>query len=104
MFSLELHNKFSVGLAVDRAWALLTDLRQIAPSMPGANSSRRAVLQAEGRDTRGQGNAAALITAHLEPDVDRTRVTGKVAQFGRGALTDVSTKLLWLLGRRRRSH
>jgi hypothetical protein len=60
------------------------------------------VLRAEGRDTRGQGNAAALITAQLEPDGDRTKVTvvtdlnitGKVAQFGRGALADVSAKLL----------
>jgi hypothetical protein len=61
------------------------------------------VLKAEGRDTAGKGNAAALITAQLEPieaevtkvsvDTDLT-ITGKVAQFGRGALADVSDKLL----------
>src|SRR4029077_8237406 len=28
----------------------------------------RAVLKAEGRDTRGQGNASALVTATLVPD------------------------------------
>jgi carbon monoxide dehydrogenase subunit G len=62
----------------------------------------RAVLRAEGRDTRGQGNANATITASLTPDGDGTKVvvvtdltvTGKVAQFGRGVLADVSAKLL----------
>lgn len=61
-----------------------------------------AVLKADGRDTRGQGNANALITARLEPAGDRTKVsvhtdltvTGKVAQFGRGVMADVSAKLL----------
>jgi carbon monoxide dehydrogenase subunit G len=62
----------------------------------------RAVLKAEGRETRGQGNASATISASLHPDPDGTRVaivtdlavTGRVAQFGRGVLADVSTKLL----------
>jgi carbon monoxide dehydrogenase subunit G len=66
------------------------------------DDARRAVLRAEGRETRGQGNANATITARLEPDGDGTRVavvtdltiTGRVAQFGRGVLADVSTKLL----------
>lgn len=61
-----------------------------------------AVLKAEGRDTRGQGNASATITATLTPHGDGTAVTvvtdltitGKVAQFGRGVLVDVSGKLL----------
>jgi hypothetical protein len=62
----------------------------------------RAVLKAEGRETRGQGNASATISASLHPDAGGTRVaivtdlavTGRVAQFGRGVLADVSTKLL----------
>ena len=62
----------------------------------------RLVLRAEGRETRGQGNASALITANLVADGDATvvtintdlTVTGKVAQFGRGVLADVSAKLL----------
>ena len=65
-------------------------------------TGRKAVLRAEGRDTRGQGNANATITATLAPDGDGTRVsvvtdltvTGKVAQFGRGVMADVSAKLL----------
>ena len=63
---------------------------------------RRAVVRAEGRDTRGQGNASATVTATLEPEDGGThvtvhtdlKVTGKVAQFGRGVLADVSSKLL----------
>jgi uncharacterized protein len=66
------------------------------------DSAHRAVLRAEGRETRGQGNASATITAALEPLSEGTRVsvstdlqiTGKVAQFGRGVIADVSSKLI----------
>jgi carbon monoxide dehydrogenase subunit G len=62
----------------------------------------KVVLKATGRDTRGQGNASALITATMLADGDATKVTvateltvtGKVAQFGRGVLADVSSKLI----------
>jgi hypothetical protein len=65
-------------------------------------AAHRAVIKADGRDTRGQGNASATITAALSADGDGTQVTlttdltvtGKVAQFGRGVMADVSTKLL----------
>ena len=61
-----------------------------------------AVLKAEGRDTKGQGNASATITATLKSAGSGTDVvvsteltiTGKVAQFGRGVLADVSAKIL----------
>jgi carbon monoxide dehydrogenase subunit G len=64
--------------------------------------AHRAVISASGRDTRGQGNASATVTATLQPAADGTDVhidtdlsiTGKVAQFGRGVIGDVSTKLL----------
>ena len=64
--------------------------------------AHRAVLEGTGRDTRGQGNASATITAQLTPAGSGTHcvvttdltVTGKVAQFGRGVLGDVSAKLL----------
>ena len=62
----------------------------------------RVVIRGEGRDTRGAGNAAADITASLEATEVGTRVTvvtdlkitGKVAQFGRGVMADVSKKLM----------
>ena len=65
--------------------------------------AHKAVLKGEGRDTTGKGNAAALITAELTA-IDATStsvtvstdlsITGKVAQFGRGAMADISDKLL----------
>ena len=65
-------------------------------------ANRRLVLKAEGRDTRGQGSASAVITVamqetggstHVSVDTDLT-IKGKVAQFGRGMIADVSAKLL----------
>jgi hypothetical protein len=66
------------------------------------DDQHRAVLLAEGRDTRGQGNASATVTARAIPDNDGTTVsivtelaiTGKVAQFGRSVMGDVSAKML----------
>ena len=67
-----------------------------------AEDAKRAVLDASGRDTRGQGNARATIVAQLTPTEGGTHVsvdtdlsvTGKVAQFGRGVMADVSAKLM----------
>ncbi len=62
-----------------------------------------ASLKGEGRDTTGKGNASAIITAQLTSVTPTTTkctvvtnltISGKVAQFGRGALADVSDKLL----------
>src|SRR3954467_10842676 len=39
------------------------------------DANHRAVLKADGRDTRGAGNASALITAQLVAVGDRTKVT-----------------------------
>src|SRR5688500_4879454 len=66
------------------------------------DAAHKAVLRAEGRDTRGQGNANATITATLVAEGSGTKVkvvtdlaiTGRAAQFGRGVMADVSTKLL----------
>lgn len=67
------------------------------------DANHRAVLKGQGRDTGGKGNADALITAQLESLSDSTtkcvvstelHITGKVAQFGRGIMGDVSEKLM----------
>jgi hypothetical protein len=67
------------------------------------DNAHKAVLKGEGRDTGGKGNASALITAEMNAvDANSTAVkvttdlsiTGKVAQFGRGAMADISDKLL----------
>lgn len=68
----------------------------------------RAVLVAEGRDSRGQGNATAKVTATAVPDgtgttvslVTDLTVTGKVAQFGRSVMADVSARMLGEFARR----
>jgi carbon monoxide dehydrogenase subunit G len=64
--------------------------------------SYRTVIDAKGRDSRGAGNASALITVQLRADGDHTVVTvdtdlkisGKIAQLGGGMIKDVSQKLL----------
>lgn len=67
------------------------------------DAAHTATLKGEGRDTTGKGNASAMITAALTAvDANSTKcvvdtdlsISGKVAQFGRGALADVSDKLL----------
>lgn len=65
-------------------------------------ADRVVALKASGRDKRGAGNASADITATMTEDGDGTivaistdlKVSGKVAQFGRGVMADVSKKLL----------
>jgi carbon monoxide dehydrogenase subunit G len=65
--------------------------------------ARRMVIEASGKDRRGGGTARATIRATLrEEDSASTAVavntdlvvTGRVAQFGRGMIADVSTRLL----------
>jgi carbon monoxide dehydrogenase subunit G len=63
---------------------------------------RKAVIDARGREARGTGNAAAVVTAQVHPDGNRSHVTvdtdlkivGKLAQFGGGMIQQVSEKLL----------
>ncbi|MCV7257630.1 SRPBCC family protein [Mycobacterium shimoidei] len=63
---------------------------------------QRVVLKADGKETRGSGNAAAVVTAQLEDQGGATKVaittdltiSGKAAQFGRGVLADVATNLI----------
>jgi carbon monoxide dehydrogenase subunit G len=65
-------------------------------------AAQRVVIKASGKETRGSGNAAALVTAQLKDEGDATTVvittdltiSGKAAQFGRGVLADVSTNLI----------
>ncbi|HEU5150722.1 MAG TPA: SRPBCC family protein [Iamia sp.] len=67
------------------------------------DTAHRAVLRASGKDTGGKGNAHATITATAAPTADGgtevtiatdLSITGKVAQFGRSAMGDISHKLL----------
>jgi carbon monoxide dehydrogenase subunit G len=65
-------------------------------------AARTAVLKASGREQHGQGNADAHVTARVLPDGDGSKVAietdlmirGKVAQFGRGVIGEVSQRLI----------
>lgn len=62
----------------------------------------RVVLDVRGAEERGSGTASALVTANLTEDSGTTTVrlttdlavTGRAAQFGRGILADVSTRII----------
>jgi carbon monoxide dehydrogenase subunit G len=129
---MEISDQFRVSTPIDETWKVLLDIERIAPCLPGAQleeidgvvkvkvgpitaqykgaarlaevneAERRILIDASGRDTRGQGNASAKILVTMTGDDNGTEVsvhtdlsiTGKVAQFGRGVLGDVSAKLL----------
>ena len=63
---------------------------------------RRVVIEAKGKDKRGNGTANATVTASFLSNgygtdvevVSDLAITGKPAQFGRGVIQDVSDKLL----------
>lgn len=64
--------------------------------------ARRAVMRAQARDARGAGTAAATISTEMRAVADGTRVavetdiqiSGPAAQFGRGVMQDISSKLI----------
>jgi uncharacterized protein len=66
------------------------------------DAERRVVIEARGKDKRGNGTATAKITALFTEGGEQTEVevltdlaiTGKPAQFGRGVISDVSDRLL----------
>ncbi len=63
---------------------------------------RHIEIAADGRDSRGSGNASASITADMREEGEYTvvaiatdlKVAGKVAQFGKGMIAEVSGKLI----------
>jgi carbon monoxide dehydrogenase subunit G len=65
-------------------------------------TNRTAVLKATGREQNGQGNADAHVVAKVLPEGSGTRIAietdlmvrGKVAQFGRGVIGEVSQRLI----------
>jgi uncharacterized protein len=69
-------------------------------------AAQRVVIKANGKETRGSGTAAALVTAQLKDEGSAAQpatsvvittdltISGKAAQFGRGVLADVSSHLI----------
>jgi uncharacterized protein len=67
------------------------------------DAAHRAVIEAQGRDKRGNGTAGATVVAQLEAEgegatrvvVDtQLKVTGRPAQFGRGVMQDVGGRII----------
>lgn len=66
------------------------------------DAQRSATLQAEGRETTGPGSARASAQMSVEPEgagslvkiVTDYSVAGRVAQFGRGVMEDVSRRIV----------
>ncbi len=91
------------GVVKVKLGAISAAFRGQASFVERDDDNHRAVLHGEGRDTTGKGNADAMITARLETISESEtkcvvetdlRITGKVAQFGRGIMGDVSKKLI----------
>jgi carbon monoxide dehydrogenase subunit G len=90
------------GVVKVKVGPITAQYKGVARIVEEDEAAHKMVIRAEGRDTRGQGNASATVTATLAADGTGTlvgidtdlQVTGKVAQFGRGVMADVSSKLL----------
>jgi hypothetical protein len=91
------------GMVKVKLGPISTSFKGQASFVERDDANHRAVLKGEGRDTGGKGNADALITAQLEAVSAHVtkcvvstdlHISGKVAQFGRGVMGDVSSKLM----------
>ena len=67
------------------------------------DAAHRVVIDASGRDSRGNGTAEATVTGTMAADgPDKTavtmvtdmKITGRPAQFGRGVISDVADKII----------
>lgn len=96
------------GRAKIKVGPITAEYKGIAQFTELDEKTHTAVLLARGKDARGQGDATANVRATLVPRGDGTRVlvetelaiTGKVAQFGRGVLADVSGALMAMFAQR----
>ena len=91
------------GVVKVKLGAISSQFKGEAHTVERDDENYRVVIKGSGRDTGGRGNASAEITAQAEelsPTSARVvvttdlHITGKVAQFGRGIMGDVSAKLM----------
>ena len=91
------------GVVKVKLGAISSQFKGEANFLDRDDAAYRAVIKGVGRDTGGRGNASAEITAQAEslsPTSTKVvvstdlHITGKVAQFGRGIMGDVSSKLM----------
>jgi carbon monoxide dehydrogenase subunit G len=99
----EIEGEIHRGIVKVKLGAITAQFKGEAVIVERDDAAHTAKMKAKGRDTGGRGNAEAEISASAEalsPTSTRARVTtdlmitGKVAQFGRGIMGDVSKKLM----------
>ncbi|OYD71200.1 SRPBCC family protein [Rhodococcus sp. OK302] len=91
-----------LGKVTIKVGPVLSEFAGRAKFVEKDEATHRAVIDARGRESRGSGNASAVITAQLYPEGSQTRVSvdtdvkivGKLAQFGSSMITQVSEKLM----------
>jgi uncharacterized protein len=135
---MQLENKFTIDVPIDKAWEAFNTPEMVAPRFPGAtlqeyegdsftgtvkvklgpisltykgkgvyvkrdDDAHRVVIEAGGRDSRGNGTAEATVTGSMVADGPNTtavtmvtdmKITGRPAQFGRGVISDVAEKII----------
>src|SRR6266536_1611953 len=116
---MQLENSFHVNAPPDRVCAYLRNINKVVGCVPGAELSevadestarisdrnaaeRTATLSAEGRETTGPGSARATAEMRVQTAGEGSlvqittdyHVAGRVAQFGRGVMEDVSKRLI----------
>lgn len=99
----EVHGDVFKGIIKIKVGPIVAQFKGEAQFAEKDDANFKATLKAAGRDTTGKGNASATISADLTALTPNTTsvtvvtdlaITGKVAQFGRGALSDISEKLI----------
>jgi carbon monoxide dehydrogenase subunit G len=99
----EIEGEIYRGRVKVKLGAVATHFKGEAKFVERDDESHNAKLHAKGRDTGGRGNAEADIFAQAESlsptstkctVIADLHITGKVAQFGRGIMGDVSKKLM----------
>ena len=99
----EVHGDVYKGVVKIKVGPIVAQFKGDAQFAERDDANYKATLKAAGRDTGGKGNASATITAELSSVTPSSTmctvitdlaITGKVAQFGRGALADISEKLI----------
>lgn len=87
------------GRAKIKVGPITVEYKGVARFVERDDATHRAVIQATGRDAKGQGGVTANIVAQVTPEGSGSKVlvetdmdlSGKVAQFGRGVIEDTST-------------
>lgn len=99
----EIEGEIHRGRVKVKLGAVATEFKGEAHFVERDDEAHTAKLVGKGRDTKGRGNASADISAAAEAlsptstkctVVADIHITGKIAQFGRGILGDVSKKLV----------